>query len=35
MQPSERVSRVAARVAIVGGATVLAAVVGATVFDLV
>jgi uncharacterized membrane protein YbhN (UPF0104 family) len=35
MQPSERVSRVAARVAIVGGATVLAGVVGARVFDLV
>lgn len=35
MQPSERVSRVATRVALVGGAAVLAAVLGATILDLV
>jgi len=35
MQPSERVSRVATRVALVGGTTLLAALLGATIFDLV
>jgi uncharacterized membrane protein YbhN (UPF0104 family) len=34
MQPSERVARTAARVAVVGGSAVLAALVGLVVFDL-
>jgi uncharacterized membrane protein YbhN (UPF0104 family) len=35
MQPSERVSRVASRVALVGGSAALAIVLGATILDLV
>jgi uncharacterized membrane protein YbhN (UPF0104 family) len=35
MQPSERVGRVAARAALVGGAVALAAALGATILDLV